>query len=46
MVPEGDAKMAARSKITGEGCGGAGTPMSGTTTEDERLDELDAEESA
>jgi hypothetical protein len=45
-VPEGDAEMVARSKITSEGCGGAGTPMSGIATEEEELDELYAGESA
>jgi len=46
MVPEGDAEMVARSKITSEGCGGAGTPMRGSVTEEEELDELYAGESA
>jgi len=45
-VPEGDAEMAARSKITGEGYSGAGTPMSGTIAEEEGVDELDAGVSA
>jgi hypothetical protein len=38
--------MAARSKITGEGCSGAGTLMNGTVAEEEGVDELDARESA
>jgi len=38
--------MAARSKITGEGCSEAGTPMSGTVAEEEGVNELDAGVSA